>query len=222
MTEGAQGAMDKIISQEYVSDHQFERMEKFVQYDRPPGENDAVDMMVVLGTSKIVDRPSYDQRIHTILKLAKRYPEAEFVVSGKRPDVSRASEEEMKSDYSEAAVMAGDMIENGVEQSRIILEEEAVHTMDNVLKSLALLQKKGKDPKNLLFVTGSYQGRRTDYYIPKIFEQLGIDPATHKTYIIDAEMDAIREGREPNPERNRYMVTYESARLSRYRKKGDL
>lgn len=60
----------------------------------------------------------------------------------------------------EAVVLSKVAIENGVDESNIILEDEATNTGENISKSLSILERKRIPHETIIFVTKPYFERR--------------------------------------------------------------
>ncbi len=168
-----------------------------------------------------MDLIGFNLRVESAVEFAKKYSKALVLFSGKRPDVSRANEQEMQDSYSEARVMAEAAIELGL-RNAVVLEEQSLHAGQNIKNSLDLLN--GLELRRLLVVCSSYMGRRLDYYMKKELKERSLEGRLD-TFIYDADVaqDAIRIPLTTvEQERKGQRILYEAKRLSQYRRKGDL
>lgn len=135
----------------------FAVMEVWVlRWSRTDGETPA-SAVVVFGAGVNGTTPSLSLRVRleAALEYAQSHPDIPVVVSG-----SRGPGE----DITEAQCMAGWLTERGVEPERILLEERADNTEQNVAYSLALLAENGVDPADsIAFVTADYHLCRAVY-----------------------------------------------------------
>jgi uncharacterized SAM-binding protein YcdF (DUF218 family) len=92
------------------------------------------------------------ERLVEALRLARRYPEAQVLVSG--GDAALLPRDEP----SEAAVMRDLLVEQGVDQARILLEQRSRNTAENALYSRELVQPR-PDQVWLLVTTASHMPR---------------------------------------------------------------
>lgn len=135
----------------------FAVMEIWVlRWSRTDGETPA-SAVVVFGAGVNGTTPSLSLRVRleAALEYAQAHPDIPVVVSG----AQGAGE-----DITEARCMADWLTERGVEPGRILLEERAVNTEQNVAYSLALLAGQGIDPAgDIAFVTADYHLCRAVY-----------------------------------------------------------
>lgn len=135
----------------------FAVMEVWVlRWSRTDGETPA-SAVVVFGAGVNGTTPSLSLRVRleAALEYAQDHPGIPVVVSG----AQGAGE-----DITEARCMADWLTAHGVEPDRILLEEQAVNTEQNVEYSLALLAEQGIDPAgSIAFVTADYHLCRAVY-----------------------------------------------------------
>ncbi len=130
---------------------------QIVSYGRTDHSRD-VDAVVVLGAGVNGRRPSLSLsvRLRAALAYIADKDDIPIVVSG-----SQGPGEEI----SEAQCMADWLIENGVEPERIILEDQADNTAENIMFSRKLLVERGIDPAaNVAVVTADYHLYRASIY----------------------------------------------------------
>ena len=122
-----------------------------------PEEADAPEFVVVLGAQVQGDQPS--------LTLKKRLDLAleSVVVSG-----GQGADEA----YTEASVMAKYLTARGVDESRVLLEEQASDTRENLEFSRTLAQTHGMRTDRVLIITSDFHLCRAKYLAKK----LGMEP----------------------------------------------
>ena len=119
-----------------------------------------VTAMIVLGAGVNGTEPSLSlqTRLEAALAYAQDRPDIPIVVSG-----SQGRGEEI----SEARCMADWLAGRGVEPDRILLEEQADNTQENIQYSLAMLSERGLDPAaNIAVVSSDYHLCRASMYMP--------------------------------------------------------
>lgn len=192
--------------------HQLDRLGRFLSFQLEPGPEDYPDTIIVLATSPYSQSTSFAKRISTTLQYARLYPFAKILLSGKRPDVSRAFPQELAPEYSEAAIMRDNMIGQGMSPKKLLpLEDESTNTRQNVFNSLDQLSSL---PKSVLFISDKLQSRRVYYYFQK-YKELHPEFSQVTCFLIDASL----QQQTPLDEEHIY---YETSRLFAYRRKGDL
>jgi uncharacterized SAM-binding protein YcdF (DUF218 family) len=103
----------------------------------PPADVDGIVVLgggIELGVSQRRRLASFGdtaERFVALLELARRYPEARLVFSGGRGWLGA-------SDVSEAAVMRGFLRSNGLDEARVLFEDQARNTYENALFSKPL------------------------------------------------------------------------------------
>lgn len=114
----------------------------------PEGE---VDYMVVLGAKVNGTRPSLilQYRIEKAAEYLKEYPNTKVVVSGGQG---------LDEGISEAEAMKNSLIEQGITEDRIYLEDQSTSTKENLDFSKTLIEEKGGNIKeqNILVVTTDF------------------------------------------------------------------
>lgn len=107
---------------------------KIVKYAETPIPNNA-DYLIILGTRVIGDSPSdlLQERIDTAAKYLKDNKDTIAIASG-----GQGSNE----DISEAEAIKKSLIEQGIENNRIIVEDESTRTTENISYSKKLIPDK--------------------------------------------------------------------------------
>lgn len=124
------------------------------------------EYLVVMGAGLIGLEPSLSlrDRLEAARDYMKEYPAAVAIVSGCQGPNELASE---------ASVMKRWLEDEGIAPERIVLEEQAGSTYENVLYSLALIEELGGDPGGrVAFASSEYHLHRTRL----IAEELGCEP----------------------------------------------
>ncbi len=140
-------------------------------------EDPAADYLVVMGAGIRGLEPSLSlrDRLEAARDYLNEYPAAVAIVSGSQGPNEMASE---------ASVMRRWLIEAGIDPARIVLEEQAGSTYENVLCSLALVEELGGNSAGrVAFVSSEYHLHRTRL----IAEKLCCEPrmvAGHTSYFI--------------------------------------
>lgn len=98
-------------------------------------------------------------RVEAAAKLAKRYPQAFVMTTGKEgPD-----------DVSHANIQAAELQALGVSRDRIVLEESSVNTKTQVDESLRIVRERGW--RRVLFVANEYQVDRVKAFVEHLPER---------------------------------------------------
>jgi hypothetical protein len=191
----------------------------YLKFHNPPPDDESIDAIVVMGTSKVTAPTSFGMRIRTALAYAEKHPQATVIFSGKEAAAGKAIPEESGPEYIEAAVMAAEAVTSGLAIGRIRLERSATNTKENVLNSLSMLS---AAEEKVLFVSSGYLGRRIDLYLKKQRETAkpGADLCLDKIiYIVDADVQEDASGRaftEQELKRKKECLVYEAVRIVRY------
>lgn len=123
------------------------------------------EFVVVLGAQVHGDGPSLTlkKRLDKTLAFMQEHPDRTVIVSGGQgPDEAD----------TEASVMARYLIEHGADASRIIEEDKASNTRENLLFSAKLAEAAGLDTSRVLIVTSDFHMCRAKY----IARTLSMDP----------------------------------------------
>ncbi|MES2355110.1 MAG: YdcF family protein [Pseudomonadota bacterium] len=112
------------------------------------------DVIVMLGAIRSVS----EQRLERTLALARQFPEASIVMSGRGRGV-----------YLDAAAMKDYLIANGVTADRLISEEDSLDTIGNAVFTKLILRESAISRSNILLVTSDFHGPRAVYLFSAIF-----------------------------------------------------
>lgn len=121
---------------------------------------DAPEFVVVLGAQVQGDKPSLTlkKRLDLAYTYLTEHPNAEAVVSGGQgPDEQ----------YTEASVMARYLIDRGIDEGRILREEKASDTRENLAFSRALVEPLGIDTRKVLIITSDFHLCRAKFLARK-------------------------------------------------------
>ena len=121
----------------------------------------APEFVVVLGAQVQGDRPSLTlkKRLDLALSYLEAHPQARVIVSG-----AQGADEA----YTEASVMAGYLTARGIAESRVIQEDRAHDTRENLAYSRALAQAQGMDTGRVLIITSDFHLCRAKYLARKL------------------------------------------------------
>ena len=121
--------------------------------------------IVVLGAQVQGDQPSLTlkKRLDLALSYLNDHPQAKVIVSG-----AQGADEA----YTEAYVMAKYLIEQGVDENRVIQEEQAHDTRENLEYSRVLAEQHGMDTASVLIITSDFHLCRAKY----LARRLGMEP----------------------------------------------
>lgn len=173
------------------------------EYGNEPKTDMVPDAITVFGqTPKSNGTPSSGMlsRLEVALKLAEQFPEAKIILSGG----------DVKTEFTEASVMKTWMLEQGVDESRIILDEAARDTLGNAIGTLIELEK--LDAHKLIVVG-------TMLHIPRATTTMTLY-AEHMGY--DLEIDSVGGGEVEVKDEGERLYTYViAARASGLFTKGD-
>ena len=119
-------------------------------------QDETPEFVVVLGAQVQGDEPSLTlkKRLDKTLEFMQEHPDRTVIVSGGQgPDEA----------HTEASVMARYLIEHGADASRIIEEDKASNTRENLLFSAKLAEAAGLDTSRVLIVTSDFHMCRAKY-----------------------------------------------------------
>lgn len=159
------------------------------EYSNEPKTDMVPDAITVFGqTPKSNGTPSSGMlsRLEVALKLAEQFPEAKIILSGG----------DVKTEFTEASVMKTWMLEQGVDESRIILDEAARDTLGNAIGTLIELEK--LDAHKLIVVG-------TMLHIPRATTTMTLY-AEHMGY--DLEIDSVGGGEVEVKDEGERLYTY--------------
>lgn len=139
-------------------------------------EDESYDYIIVLGAAVHGDTPSLSliERMDAACRYLKQHPEAVAVLSG-----GQGSGENL----SEAQAMFNWLTANGIDESRLILEDKSTSTLENLENSFALISERGDDPKrSTAIVTSEYHLYRAQLIGESLGVRLG-GVAAHTTWL---------------------------------------
>jgi len=113
-------------------------------------EKEAVDYLIVLGARLYgeVPSPSLLERLKVAHQYLEAYPNVKVVVSGGQGQGE---------DVAEGYAMAGYLMNQGIEESRIIIEDQSTNTFENLSLSLEKIRKNDhKEKITVLIATNKY------------------------------------------------------------------
>lgn len=119
-------------------------------------QDETPEFVVVLGAQVQGGGPSLTlkKRLDKTLEFMQEHPDRTVIVSGGQgPDEA----------HTEASVMARYLIEHGADASRIIEEDKASNTRENLLFSANLAEAAGLDTSRVLIVTSDFHMCRAKY-----------------------------------------------------------
>ena len=128
-------------------------------------QDETPEFVVVLGAQVQGDQPSLTlkKRLDLALSYLNDHPQAKVIVSG-----AQGADEA----YTEAYVMAKYLIEQGVDENRVIQEEQAHDTRENLEYSRVLAEQHGMDTASVLIITSDFHLCRAKY----LARRLGMEP----------------------------------------------
>ena len=131
------------------------------------GRSDALDgagapeFVVVLGAQVQGDQPSLTlkKRLDLALAYLQAHPQAKAIVSGGQgPDEA----------YTEAFVMADYLTSRGIEESRVLKEEQASDTRENLAFSREIAEEHGMQTESVLIITSDFHLCRAKFLARKL------------------------------------------------------
>lgn len=143
------------------------------------------DYLLVLGAGIRGDQipPLLKQRVDAALRYLRTYPESRAIVSGGRGPGETITEAEAMKRY---------LTQHGIEESRVIKEEESTSTFENLKYTKTILQNNGWSGEDrLVIVTSDYHLFRTRM----LARRLGINAEglPCRTFLIDVPYCYVRE-----------------------------
>lgn len=116
----------------------------------------APEFVVVLGAQTHGDRPSRTlrERLDLAYDYLQQNPDAVCFVSG-----GQGSDET----HTEAYVMQKYLLERGVAEERVVMEDQAANTRENLMLSRKLAQNMGVDTSDVLIITSEFHLCRAKY-----------------------------------------------------------
>lgn len=115
------------------------------------------DLMMVFGCQVRRDGPSIllRDRLDTALDYLEDHPDLPVLVTGGKGDNEHLSEAQAMEDY---------LVERGIDESRITMEDRSFNTRENLLFSREILEEQGNDPgeMNILAVSNGFHLARIE------------------------------------------------------------
>ncbi|MCI8589484.1 MAG: YdcF family protein [Clostridiales bacterium] len=105
---------------------------------------------------------SLRRRLDVTLELMNHYENAYAIVSG-----GQGADEE----NTEAAAMKKYLMDRGIDEHRIYIEDQATNTIENIRNSLVIIDQHGLHGQRLIGVSSNYHAARIDF----LAKQFGID-----------------------------------------------
>lgn len=139
-------------------------------------DNDKPDYIMVLGAglrgTKISS--SLEERLKSTLEFNEEYPDVPIIVSGGQGKGE---------DISEAAAMKSYLINNGINEDLIIMEDKSTSTYENFLYTYELLKERiGANQPKITVITNSFHMYRAKYLGEKVgFQCYGYPAKTLKS-----------------------------------------
>lgn len=141
------------------------------------GHKDTFTYMIVLGTTVEGSKPSpmLQDRIEAAAKYMEQNPDVIAIVTGGKAD---------DINISEAQCMYNELVELGIDGSRILMEDQATSTAENFQYSVALLEEElGRVPQNIGVLSSEFHLLRARL----IAKDHGMDVATIPAHTSDTE-----------------------------------
>lgn len=113
--------------------------------------------VIVLGCGLRGERVSVGlaKRLNKAAEYHKENPDAMIIVSGGQGP---------QEDISEALAMKRYLVDKGIAEDKIIMEDKSTSTITNFRNSRAIMEEKGMDLSSVVFVTNAYHVYRGAYY----------------------------------------------------------
>lgn len=123
-----------------------------------------VQTLIILGAKLKTDKPmpALNNRLETALTYLERYPKTMVICSG-----GQGTDELI----SEALAMKNWLLERGIDEKRIILEDESKNTFENLYYSQELLAEKGLSNQVAIATSGYHLFRAN-----MLANRIGLDP----------------------------------------------
>ncbi len=129
------------------------------------------DVVVIVYGCRTYDRPSrmLQNRLDAAFDILERYPNATCIVTGGQG---------LNEPISEGLSMYSYLVERGIDEGRIIIEDKARNTVENVSNSLAIMRERGLSTESVVSVSDNYHLMRIKY----LASRLGLDTYIHPAY----------------------------------------
>lgn len=119
----------------------------------PVNETDKADVYIVFGCKTYGYTPSYalEKRLEKAYELLSNDPDAIAVLSGGQGDDETVSEAEAMRAY---------LVNKGIDENRLIIEDRSTSTISNIRNSMEILKQKGLDDKKISAVSNDFHMKR--------------------------------------------------------------
>lgn len=123
-------------------------VEFFIIRDARTDEEPKRDYLIVLGAAVHGDHPSLTlvRRLEGALEYLNAYPDSIVIVSGGKGPGENITEAQAMRDW---------LVEHEIDESRILLEDKATSTMENLEFSFAIIRERGDEPEGKVAVVSS-------------------------------------------------------------------
>ncbi len=123
-------------------------VEFFIIRDARTDEEPKRDYLIVLGAAVHGDQPSLTlvRRLEGALEYLNAYPDSTVIVSGGKGPGENVTEAEAMRDW---------LVEHEIDESRILLEDKATSTMENLEFSFAIIRERGDEPEGKVALVSS-------------------------------------------------------------------
>ncbi len=123
-------------------------VEFFIIRDARTDEEPKRDYLIVLGAAVHGDQPSLTlvRRLEGALEYLNAYPESTVIVSGGMGPGENVTEAQAMRDW---------LVEHEIDESRILLEDKATSTQENLEFSFAIIRERGDEPEGKVAVVSS-------------------------------------------------------------------
>ena len=156
-----------------------------VLWDAPEPKGDAdADYGLLLGCA-LQDGKASDEllrRCELALEWMENHPDRYLVVSGGDPG---------NQGVTEAAVMAAWLRNHGADPERLLIEDQAADTRENLLRSKELVEALGLESETVAVITSEYHQGRAAYFAGKLGQRTV--PVSCKTPMPEHLFAAVRE-----------------------------
>lgn len=117
--------------------------------------NHECDYVIVLGTRLNGSTPSplLRYRLDATLQYHQKFPNTKIIVSGGKGDGE---------DISEASAMKDYLLEKGIDESLIIIEDKSTNTNENIIYSKKIIEKKSSKDYEVIIITNGFHCFRSN------------------------------------------------------------
>ena len=131
---------------------------------------DTADVFIVFGCKTYGYTPSYalERRLVKAYELLEKNPDSLAVLSGGQGDDETVTEAESMRAY---------LVNKGIDESRLILEDRSTSTRENIKFSFALLKERGLDGKKISGVSNDFHIKRIQRLAKEYGYTMSVSPA---------------------------------------------